>query len=83
MDACCKRIARLLCQGGQSTPRSISKLVEKSSLARSTVMAHLKHLEEESLVTKEEIIQGSVGRPKTLYKPTGKLLENATETKSD
>ena len=58
-------------------------LVEKADLARSTVMAHLKRLEDATLVAKEEIIQGSVGRPKMLYKPTAKLLERAAKTKSD
>jgi response regulator of citrate/malate metabolism len=82
MDACCERIARLLCQGGQPTPRSLAKLVERADLARSTVM-YLKHLESQALVVKEEILQGSVGRPKTLYKPSSKLLEQNSQTKSD
>ena len=64
MDTCCRNISDLLCQGGQSTPRSLAKLVEKSGLARSTVMADLKHLETDSLVTKEEILQNKVGRPR-------------------
>lgn len=51
-------------------------------LARSTVLSHLKHLETDSLLAKEEIIQGKVGRPKMLYKPTAKLLE-AAKTTSD
>ena len=38
-------------------------------------MAHLKHHEGQTLIAKEEILQGSVGRPKTLYKPTAKLTE--------
>ena len=83
MDACCERIARLLCQGGQPTPRSLAKLVERADLAWSTVMLHLKHLESQALVVKEEILQGSVGRPKTLYKPSSKLLEQNIQTKSD
>lgn len=82
MDACCDRITRLLCQDGQPTPRSLAKLVEKGGLARSTLMLHLKHLEEDSLLTKEEILQGRVGRPKTLYRPTEKLLDRF-RTKSD
>jgi predicted ArsR family transcriptional regulator len=45
-------------------------------------MLHLKHLEKESLLTKEEILQSKVGRPKMLYKPTPKLLD-AIQTKSD
>lgn len=48
VDACCGRIARLLCQDGQPAQRSLAKLVEKGGLARSTVMLHLKHLEEDS-----------------------------------
>jgi len=46
-------------------------------------MMHLKHLEGQSLVVKEEILQGAVGRPKMLYKPTPKLLESSIQTKSD
>ena len=83
MDASCERMASLLCQGGQSSPRSLVKLVQKTGLARSSVMMHLKHLEGQSLVVKEEILQGSVGRPKMLYKPSSKLLEQRVQTKSD
>jgi predicted ArsR family transcriptional regulator len=83
MDACCERIASLLCQGGQSSPRSLAKLLEKTGLARSSVMMHLKHLEGQALVVKEEILGGSVGRPKMLYKPSPKLLEQMLQTKSD
>ncbi|MDG7009115.1 MAG: hypothetical protein JRN06_12970 [Nitrososphaerota archaeon] len=45
-------------------------------------MLHLKHLEKDSLLVKEEILQGKAGRPKMLYKPSAKLLET-TRTKSD
>jgi predicted ArsR family transcriptional regulator len=83
VDACCEVIVKLLCQDGQSSPRSLAKLVEKSGLARSSIMMHLKHLEGESLVLKEEILQGSVGRPKMLYKASPKLLEKNIQTKSD
>ena len=82
MDICCQKIAGLLCQKGQSTPRSLAKLVEKTGLARSTVMLHLKHLEKDSLLTKEEILQSKVGRPKMLYRPAAKLLDTI-QTKSD
>ena len=82
LDSCCKRLAGLLCQGGMSTPRTLAKVVEKSGLARSTVMAHLKHMEGDGLVEKEELAQGRVGRPKVLYKPSPKLLE-MSKTKSD
>lgn len=75
MDDCCKKIVGLLCQGGQPSPRSLARLVEKTGLARSTVMTHLKHLEANALLEKEELLQGNVGRPKTLYKPSPKLLE--------
>jgi predicted ArsR family transcriptional regulator len=57
------------------------KLVEKSGLARSSVMTHLKHLEAQSLVIKGEIPQGSVGRPKMLYRPSPKLMEKTLQTK--
>jgi predicted ArsR family transcriptional regulator len=32
-------------------------------------MLHMKHLEKNFLLTKEEILQSKVGRPKILYKP--------------
>jgi predicted ArsR family transcriptional regulator len=83
MDACCERIADLLCQDGQSSPRSLAKLMEKTGLARSSVMMHLKHLERQSMVVKEEILRESVGRPKMLYKPSPELLRRRVETKSD
>jgi hypothetical protein len=38
--------------------RTLAKMVEKSGLARSTVMAHLKHMEGDGLVEKEELVQG-------------------------
>jgi predicted ArsR family transcriptional regulator len=82
LDTCCQKIAQLLCQEGQPTPRSLGKLVEKTGLARSTVMLHLKHFEKDSLLTKEEILQSKVGRPKMLYKPAAKLLDTV-QTKSD
>ena len=82
MDTCCQKITGLLCQEGQSTPRSLAKLVEKTGLARSTVMLHLNHLEKDSLLTKAEILQSKVGRPKMLYKPAVKLLDTV-QTKSD
>lgn len=59
------------------------KLVEKTGLARFTIMMHLKHLEGQSLLVKEEILQGKVGRPKVLYKPTSKLTQMNVQTKSD
>jgi len=68
--------------GGSIHPAQPYKLVEKTGLARSTVMLHLKHLEKDSLLTKEEILQSKVGRPKMLYKPAPKLLD-AVQTKSD
>ena len=82
MDACCQKLVELLCQDGQSTPRGLTKLVERTGLARSTVMLHLKHLENDSLLTKEEILQSKVGRPKMLYNPAAKLLD-MIQTKSD
>ena len=57
-------------------------MIEKTGLARSTVMSHIKHLEANSLLMKEEILQRNVGRPKMLYKPSAKLLK-MTKTKSD
>lgn len=83
MDACCKKIAELLCQGSQSSPGTLARLIERTGLARSTAMAHLRHLEEASFLVKEEILRGSVGRPKTLYKPSPKMLEELSKTNSD
>ena len=82
MDAYCQKLVELLCQEGHSTPRSLTKLIERTGLARSTVMLHLKHLGKDSILTKEEILQSRVGRPKMLYKPAAKLLD-MTQTKSD
>jgi predicted ArsR family transcriptional regulator len=45
-------------------------------------MLHLKHLEKDALLTKEEILQSKVGRPKILYKPAAKRLDTV-QTKSD
>ena len=41
---------------GQSTPRRLAKIVEKSDLARSTVMLHPEHLEKDPLVTRRDIL---------------------------
>lgn len=82
MDACCERIIGFSVRVDNHHP-SLAKLVEKTGLARLSVMMHLKHLERESFVVKEEIPQGAVGRPKMLYKPTSKLLERSIQTKSD
>ena len=82
LDTCCKMIVELLCQKGQSFPRSLAKLVERTGLARSSVMYHLKHLEAGELIVKEEILRNEVGRPKMLYKPSAKLLD-MLRTKSD
>ncbi|MDG6925689.1 MAG: hypothetical protein JRN09_03960 [Nitrososphaerota archaeon] len=79
MDSACRRIAGLLFHDTQTSPRSLAKLVEKSGLARSSVMAHLKHLEGQGLITKEEILGGSVGRPKMLYKPTQMLIKGGSD----
>ncbi len=75
MDACCERICNLLGQDGQSSSRSLAKLVERTGLGRSSVMMYLEHLEGQSLVVKEGILRASVGRPKILYKSSSKLLE--------
>jgi predicted ArsR family transcriptional regulator len=62
--------------------RTLAKVVEKSGLARSMMMAHLKHMKLDGLVEKEELVQGRVGRPKVLCKPSPKLLQ-MSKTKSD
>ena len=66
MDSCCRKIAMLLCEDGQSTPHSLAKFLDRAGLARSTAMLHLKHLEKDSLLAKEEILQRTVGRPEML-----------------
>jgi hypothetical protein len=38
--------------------RTLAKVVEKSGLARSMMMAHLKHMKLDGLVEKEELVQG-------------------------
>jgi hypothetical protein len=38
--------------------RTLAKVVEKSDLARSMMMAHLKHMKLDGLVEKEELVQG-------------------------
>ena len=38
--------------------RTLAKVVEKSGLARSMMMAHLKHMKVNGLVEKEELVQG-------------------------
>jgi predicted ArsR family transcriptional regulator len=45
-------------------------------------MLHLKHLEKDFLLTKDDILQSKVGRPKALYNPAAKLPD-AVQTKSD
>jgi hypothetical protein len=83
MDVCCERIAGLLRQGGQSSPRSLAKFVERADLARSTVMPHLKHLENQTLVVKEEILQGSPGSIRSLrsnpFRPSKEFRDGFTD----
>jgi len=65
-----------------SIQRTLTKVVEKSGLARSMMMTHLKHMKLDGLVEKEELVQARVGRPKVLCKPSPKLLQ-MSKTKSD
>ena len=83
LDTCCRKIAELLYQSGQPSPRTLARLVEKTGFARSTVLSHLQHLQSSLLLDKQEILQGMVGRPKVLYKPAAKLMEELGGTKSD
>ena len=70
-DRYCDKIMSLLTADGQSTPRTVAKLQEKSGLVRSTLFRHLSHLDKLSLVTKEEISkEGKRGRRKILYHAT-------------
>ena len=68
-DSCCRKIAGLLCQGAQASPRTLPKLVEKTGLARSTVLFHLKHLEADTLLIKEEILQRKEEGPRCFTSP--------------
>ena len=56
LDSCCRRLTGLLCQGGMSTPRILTKVVEKSGPARSKVMARVKHTGGDGLVEKEKLV---------------------------
>jgi DNA-binding IclR family transcriptional regulator len=49
--------------------RTLAKVVEKSGLARSTVMAHLKHMKVDGLVEKEELVQGMWVGPRSSTSP--------------
>ncbi len=57
MDGCCERITALLCQDGQSSPRSLAKLLEKTGF--------------DSLVPVDDVDALFVG--KTARSATGKL----------
>lgn len=74
MDTCCVRIAETLIQNDQYTGRYLNEIKQGSGLAWTTVIRHLKHLEGNSLVTKQKIYQ-RLGGPKLLFKPSPKLLE--------
>ena len=68
LDRYCERVSSLLIVDGQSTPRTLAKLQEKSGLVRSTLLRHISHLDRLGLVVKEQIPrQGKRGRPKILY----------------
>ena len=60
LDTCCKMIAELMRQKGQSFPRNLAKLEERTGLAGSSIMYHLKHLEDGELIVKEEILRNEV-----------------------
>jgi hypothetical protein len=47
----------------------------KDRFGKVAVMLLLKHLEKDSLLTKEETLQSKVGRPKMLYKAAPKLRD--------
>jgi DNA-binding IclR family transcriptional regulator len=49
--------------------RTLTKVVEKSGLARSMVMAHLKHMKLDGLVEKEELVQGMWAGPRSSTSP--------------
>ena len=65
---------RDLCWKGEILHR-FAKLFEKRGLAHSAAMFHLKHLEEGSLLTSEEILQARVGKRKILHTPFEALLD--------
>ncbi len=67
-DRYCETISSLLVADGQSTPRTLPKLKERSGLVRSTLLRHISHLDRLGLINKEQIPRdGRRGRPKTLY----------------
>ena len=67
-DKYCETISSLLVVDGQSAPRTLAKLQERSGLVRSTLLRHLSHQQRLGLITKEQIPRGGRrGRPKVLY----------------
>jgi predicted ArsR family transcriptional regulator len=75
LDDGCRRIASLLYQGGKAEYRTLGKLIKSSGFARSTLMLHLKHLQDQGMTEKEEVFLGKVGRPTMHYRPSAKLIE--------
>jgi predicted transcriptional regulator len=78
-------ISSLLVFDGQSTPRTLAKLQERSGLVRSTLLRHISHLQRLGFISKEQIPRtGRRGRPKILYstsEPT--IVLAAMKTKKD
>jgi len=67
-DSYCETISSLLILDGQSTPRTLAKLQERSGLVRSTLLRHISHLQRLGFISKEQIPRtGRRGRPKVLY----------------
>jgi DNA-binding transcriptional ArsR family regulator len=73
MDRTCLRIADVLLEA-RPDGRTIVEIMDDSGASWTAVIHHLKHLEENLLVTKEKIYQ-RLGAPRLLYKSTPKMAE--------
>jgi hypothetical protein len=73
LDRSCIRIADTLLNAS-SGGSSLVEIMDGTGLAWTTVVQHLKHLEENTLVTREKIHQ-RLGGPKHLCKPNMRLAE--------
>jgi len=70
------RLAEILGEKGNPTPRTLDEIAEMSGYSRATVHKWLKELESLGVVEKKPVIKGR-GRPTTVYYPSSTTL--ATE----
>jgi hypothetical protein len=73
LDRCCIRIGDTLLNAS-SGGSTLVEIMDETGLAWRTVIQHLKHLEENSLMTREKIYQ-RLGGPRHLCKPNQRLVE--------